>query len=46
MLSKGKHPFGERVDRESNILNDVYKLKDIDNILVKERKAEAFDLIE
>lgn len=46
MLSKGKHPFGERIDRESNILNENYKLKDIDNILVKERKAEAIDLIE
>ena len=46
ILSKGKHPFGERIERETNILNDKYKLKDIDTVLVKERKVEAIDLIE
>lgn len=46
LLSKGKHPFGERIEREANIINGKYSLKDIDHILVKERKHEAMNLIE
>jgi serine/threonine-protein kinase/endoribonuclease IRE1 len=46
LVSKGKHPFGERVSRESNILKGQYALNDIESILVKERKFEVTNLIE
>lgn len=29
VLSKGKHPFGDPVRRQGNILNEDYSLKDL-----------------
>ncbi|CDO93864.1 unnamed protein product [Kluyveromyces dobzhanskii CBS 2104] len=46
VLSKGDHPFGDRILREANILKDEYQLNGI-NASIKERSVciEATDLI-
>lgn len=37
LLSKGNHPFGKRVERESNILNGRFSTSELEYSLVKER---------
>lgn len=41
LLSKGNHPFGQRFEREKNILKGAYKLDKIEYELVEERYTEA-----
>ncbi|GFU30960.1 hypothetical protein NPIL_601761 [Nephila pilipes] len=42
VLSEGKHPFGDPVRRQGNILNEEYSLNDLD----EKKYPEAFYLIE
>ena len=44
-MSKGEHPFGQRLEREINIINGVYSLKDISRELVQERIEEFEHMI-
>jgi hypothetical protein len=40
------HPFGQRIEREKNILFAKYNLNGIEFELVQERIVEAMNLIE
>lgn len=46
LLSKGGHPYGQRFEREKNIISNRYKLDKIDYELVEERYSEAVQLVE
>jgi len=45
VLSKGRHPFGERFEREKNILEGKCDLSHIDKELLQEKQFEAVHLI-
>lgn len=45
LLSKGQHPFGNRFEREQNILKGKFDLNDVDMDLVNERVEEFQHMI-
>ncbi|EJS43442.1 ire1p [Saccharomyces arboricola H-6] len=45
ILSKGKHPFGDRYSRESNIIRGVFNLDEIKCLPDRSLIAEATDLV-
>lgn len=45
LMSRGEHPFGSRIEREKNILNNNFRLDAVCEDLVKERSAEFEHMI-
>ena len=45
LMSKGEHPFGQRLERDINILSGKFNLKDINRELVQERFEEFEHMI-
>lgn len=45
LMSHGEHPFGNRLERDMNILNGKYSLKLVNPDLVQERKEEFEHMI-
>lgn len=45
LMSKGHHPFGQRFERDANILAGKFNLKDIDVHLVDHRVEEFENMI-